>query len=75
MITYKAMFAGSSAVEYSFDAAKAWVAQTAGRTLRWSEGADGRVWFGYRTNAERSAGGAKGHGSIARIVDHTHPDF
>ena len=75
MATYKAVFLGEFKVEYSFDAAKAWTAQTAGRTLRWAQGAGGNIWYGYRNASERDAGGTSGDGSIARILEHTHPDF
>ena len=75
MTTYKAIFGSDSTVEYSFDGAKAWVAQMAGRTMRWAVASDGHCWYGYRSASEKSIGGATGDGSIARIVSHTHPDF
>ena len=75
MVTYKAMVGGDCSVEYSFDAAKAWISETAGRTLRWTASDDGHSWFGYRTAQERDQAGSSGHGCFARIVDHTHPEF
>ena len=75
MTTYKAIFGGDSVIEYSFDGSKAWIAQRAGRTLRWAAGDTAGVWYGYRTAADRTEGGGRGNGSIARILDHTHPEF
>ena len=76
MLSYKAEFQGEHRVVYSFDAAKAWVCQQAGRTLRWVSTSDGKAWYGYRTrtDAERAAPDAPVD-YLGRIVSSAHADF
>jgi len=76
MITYKAVFQGQSEAAYSFDAAKAWVAQQAGRTIRWVPTSDSSAWHGYRSKAEAAdADPDAPAGYLGRILASTHPDF
>jgi hypothetical protein len=76
MITYKAEYLGSHDTVYSFDAAKAFVAQQAGRTLRWVENSEENAWHGYRSKQEAAdADPSSPVGFIGRILASTHPDF
>jgi len=75
-VTYRAVYLGASEVVYSYDAAKAWVSQQAGRRLRWRESTDEKAWYGFKTAAEAEAADMNcPSGFFARILVSTHPDF
>ena len=75
-LTYRAVYLGASEVVYSYDAAKAWVSQQAGRRLRWREASDGKAWYGFKTPAEAEAADMScPSGFFARILASTHADF
>lgn len=75
-VTYRATYLGDDEVVYSFDGAKAWASQEAGRRLHWRETADGKAWYGYKSRSEAAeADLEQPFGFLARIVSNSHPDF
>ena len=75
-MTYRAIYLGDDTTVYSYDAAKAWVSQQAGRTLRWVEAADGKCWYGFKTKAEADEfDPAEPCGYMARILTDAHAEF